>query len=335
MALKGDGMALAHSDILEHIDSPALLVFGGRVNYANPAAQSLLGGHVLGQDVRLAIRIPEALALVMGPGDGRVRVSGLSHRASIWEVATFTLGDGTQLITLHDLSIQSGVAKAHADFVANASHELRTPLAAILGYVETLADPKAGEDEDTRARFLGIIAREASRMQALIEDLMSLSRIEAIKSDRPTDPVDLVAIAGQVRGEASDPASVVIQSNVASALVPGDASQLSQVVRNLIDNAAKYGKPNGKIDVVIEATETGWVSLTVADEGDGVAPEHLPRLTERFYRADAARSRQAGGTGLGLSIVKHIVERHRGRLDISSRIGEGTRASIMLPLSAS
>jgi two-component system, OmpR family, phosphate regulon sensor histidine kinase PhoR len=325
-------MAHAGSDILEHIDSPALIVVGGRVSYANPAAQGLLGGHVVGQDVRLAIRVPEALALIAGNKDDRVQVTGLSHRGSLWEVASYSLGGGKQLVTLHDLSVQSSVAKAHADFVANASHELRTPLATILGYVETLADPKAGEDAETRNRFLAIIAREASRMQGLIEDLMSLSRIEAVKHDRPTEPVDLVATARQVRGEASDSSIISIESNVASAMIPGDAGQLAQLIRNLVDNANKYGKPDGKVEVTIEATKTGWANLTVSDEGEGVAPEHLPRLTERFYRADAGRSRQVGGTGLGLSIVKHIVERHRGRLDISSRVGEGTRASIMLPL---
>jgi two-component system, OmpR family, phosphate regulon sensor histidine kinase PhoR len=320
------------SRILEHIDSPAMLVAASRVTYANPSAREMLGSHIVGQDIRLAIRVPEAVALVSGQDEGRVRVAGLSLPGSLWEVAAYSLDDGTRLVTLHDLSVQTSVARAHSDFVANASHELRTPLSTILGYAETLSDPKAGDDTETRNRFLAIIAREASRMQGLIEDLMSLSRIEAVKHEAPTLPSDIVAIARQVRGEVSDEATVSVVSNVEIALVPGDTGQLSQVIRNLTDNAIKYGKPGGQIEILIEASETGWVSLTVCDEGEGISPEHLPRLTERFYRADAGRSRQAGGTGLGLSIVKHIVERHRGRLDISSRVGEGTRASIMLPL---
>jgi two-component system, OmpR family, phosphate regulon sensor histidine kinase PhoR len=325
-------MTSTSSEILEHIDSPAFLAAGGRVIYANPAARDMLGGHIVGQDVRLAIRVPEALAMVLGQEDGRAQVAGLSFPGSLWEVAAYSLDQNKRLVTLHDLSVQSSVARAHSDFVANASHELRTPLSTILGYVETLADSKAGEDAETRGRFLGIISREASRMLVLIEDLMSLSRIEAVKHEVPTTPVDIVAIARQVRGEVHGEASVVVESNVELASVPGDSGQLAQVLRNLTDNAIKYGKPGGKVEILIEATETGWVSVTVCDEGEGIAPEHLPRLTERFYRADAGRSRQAGGTGLGLSIAKHIVERHRGRLDISSRVGEGTRASIILPL---
>jgi two-component system, OmpR family, phosphate regulon sensor histidine kinase PhoR len=248
-------------------------------------------------------------------------------------MACHVLEDGTQLITLNDISVQSSVARAHSDFVANASHELRTPLAAILGYVETLADEKAGGDAETRTRFLGIVKKEAQRMTAIIEDLMSLSRIEASKHDAPQDPVDLVVLSREALGEFPS-GKLVMQNNVDNAVVAGDRGQLAQVLRNLIDNAIKYGKLNGEIAIGIEATATDWVCLTVHDDGDGIAPEHLPRLTERFYRADASRSREAGGTGLGLSIVKHIVERHRGRFDVASRPGAGTSASIMLRLLA-
>jgi two-component system phosphate regulon sensor histidine kinase PhoR len=162
---------------------------------------------------------------------------------------------------------------------------------------------------------------------------MSLSRIEAVKHEAPTDPVDIVALAREVAGEFGESSSVEVASDAAQAIVGGDRSQLAQAVRNLVDNALKYGRPGGKVAISIEASATGWLLLQVSDDGEGIAPEHLPRLTERFYRADASRSRSLGGTGLGLAIVKHIIERHRGRFDISSRVGQGTTASITLPLS--
>ena len=169
-------------------------------------------------------------------------------------------------------------------------------------------------------------------MQALILDLMSLSRIEAVKHEVPSDQVELVSLAQTMAGESKPGSNVTVHANCESAVVTGDRGQLAQVLRNLIDNSIKYGKQGGNVEVSLEATATGWVLVTVRDEGEGIAPEHLPRVTERFYRADTSRSRAVGGTGLGLSIVKHIVERHRGRFDIDSRPGSGTTASIMLPL---
>jgi two-component system phosphate regulon sensor histidine kinase PhoR len=316
--------------LLEHVHIPAMLVRHGRVTFANAAAVELLGAHIVGEDVRIALRHPAAVALIVGGEDGSVRLDGLSVPGSIWSLASHVLADGTRLVTLDDLSVRVSVARAHADFVANASHELRTPLAAILGYLETLQTPEAGGDEETRNRFLEVVGREARRMQALVEDLMSLSRIEALKHDAPTTPVDLVALARAAASETPAEADVRTTSNVETATIAGDEGQVAQVLRNLIDNALKYGHP--PIELAIEATATGWVILTVKDHGEGIAPDHLPRLTERFYRADASRSRAVGGTGLGLSIVKHIVERHRGRFDITSREGQGTTASIMLPL---
>ncbi|MCX7864055.1 MAG: ATP-binding protein, partial [Novosphingobium sp.] len=208
---------------------------------------------------------------------------------------------------------------------------LRTPLAAILGYVEALQDERAGGDPATRARFLATIAHEARRMQALVLDLMSLSRIEAHKHEIPGDRLDMVALLREVAGEFGADAHIELSLACDSAEIAGDRSEMAQALRNLIDNALKYGRPGGPVHITLEKSETGWVLIAIRDEGEGIAPEHLPRLTERFYRADASRSRAAGGTGLGLSIVKHIVERHRGRFDIASRQGEGTTASIMLP----
>jgi len=324
-------MAIDSFKLLEHLRTPALIVAKGQVTFANSAARKLLGFHVVGQDVRIAIRDPDAVSVILGERGGTAQVRGLSVGGSVWEVDCRDLGAGERLVTLYDLSVQVSVARAHADFVANASHELRTPLATILGYVETLMDPRAGGDKDTRERFLKTIQHEAQRMQALVSDLMSLSRIEAHKHEVPSGKVDMVAVLREVAGEFKDGANVSITANCESAVIAGDRAQMAQVLRNLIDNALKYGKPGGPVQVSLEATKTGWVLVAVKDEGEGIAPEHLPRLTERFYRADTSRSRAAGGTGLGLSIVKHIVERHRGRFDITSRQGMGTTASFMLP----
>ena len=317
--------------LLSLIEIPILLVHGDRVSFANEAAKALLGSHIEGQDIRIALRDPEALKLVKSSDGGRAKISGLSVRGSVWEMVCSPLSDNSRLISLQDRSVQVSVARAHADFVANASHELRTPLTAILGYVETLSDPKAGEDPATRQRFLDIIKREATRMQSLVSDLMSLSRIEAIRHEAPSDRVDMVSLCREVIGERPRDVEVSFVSNADQAYVTGDHAQLAQAFRNLVDNAEKYGGSEKGTKVQLEASERGWLTLSITDHGEGIAPEHLPRLTERFYRADTGRSRAAGGTGLGLAIVKHVVERHRGRFDVSSRQGEGTTATIMLP----
>ena len=325
-------MAIEGVDLLEHLQTPALIIVRGQVRFANGAAKALLGAHIVGQDVRIAIRDPKAVAAILADKGGIARVSGLSTGGSVWEVDCKVLEGGNRLVSLYDLSERVSVAKSHADFVANASHELRTPLANVIGYVETLMNPKAGGNEELRNRFLGTIRHEAQRMQSLISDLMSLSRIEALKHEVPADNVDLVALANEVAGVFRANAVVNVTANCAHAVIAGDRGQIQQVLRNLIDNALKYGKPEGPVHVSVEAAQTAWVLVMVRDEGEGIAPEHLPRVTERFYRADASRSRAAGGTGLGLSIVKHIVERHRGRFDIESRPGSGTSCSLMLPL---
>ncbi len=325
-------MTTLGTELLEHLQTPALIVSSGVVTFANLAARALLGGHIVGQDVRIAIRNPGAVELILGDSGGVAKAPGLSVGGSVWDVDSVILEGGDRFVCLYDRSVQTSVARAHADFVANASHELRTPLATILGYVETLMNPKAGGDEATRERFLETIRHEAMRMQALVSDLMSLSRIEANKHEVPGDTIDLVALVKQTAGEFSAGENLQVSANCESAPIRGDRAQLAQVLHNLIDNARKYGREGGTVQVTVEATATGWVLVAVSDEGDGIAPEHLPRLTERFYRADTSRSRAAGGTGLGLSIVKHIVERHRGRFDITSRQGVGTTASLMLPM---
>ncbi|MCJ1961949.1 MULTISPECIES: sensor histidine kinase [Novosphingobium] len=325
-------MVIEGVDLLEHLQTPAVMVARGQVRFANSAAKDLLGAHIVGQDVRIAIRDPKAVAAILSETGGTARISGLSTGGSVWEVDCKVLPGGDRIVSLYDLSERVSVAKSHADFVANASHELRTPLANVIGYVETLMNPKAGGNEELRERFLGTIRHEAQRMQALISDLMSLSRIEAVKHEVPSDSVDMVQLAQEVAGEFRSSATIELVVNAEHAVIAGDKGQLLQVLRNLIDNALKYGKADGTVHLSVEVARTGWVLVMVRDEGEGIAPEHLPRVTERFYRADNSRSRAAGGTGLGLSIVKHIVERHRGRFDIDSRPGAGTTASLMLPL---
>lgn len=323
----------ADHKMLDLMVRPALLLINNKIEHANAAALFMLGTHIEGQDIRLALRHPKVVALILGNVTGSVKITGLSTAGSLWEVTCNDLDNDRRLVTLEDLSVQVSIARAHADFVANASHELRTPLASVLGYVETLKDPKAGEDPDTRNRFLDIIKHEAERMHALVDDLMSLSRIEALKHEAPTDLIDMSSICREVAGEARG--KTRIEGGEEAATILGDRSQMAQVIRNLVDNAVKYGATDNAVLVRMETTSTGWLTIEVIDKGDGISPEHLPRLTERFYRVDAGRSRKVGGTGLGLSIVKHIVERHRGRFDIRSRTGEGTTASIMLPLAKS
>ncbi len=323
-------MAVDGVNLLEHIQTPAMVVSRGQVSFANPGAKALLGAHIVGQDVRIAIRDPRAVAVILGEGGGNAKIGGLSVGGSVWEVDCKVIGVGERLVTLYDLSVQVSTARAHADFVANASHELRTPLATVLGYVETLMNPKAGGHESTRERFLNTIRHEALRMQALVSDLMSLSRIEAVKHEVPSERIEMVSLAREVAGEFRTGGSVAVSANCERAFVLGDRGQLAQVLRNLVDNGLKYGRKDAPVQVSLEATDTGWLLAAVHDNGEGIAPEHLPRLTERFYRADTSRSRAAGGTGLGLSIVKHIVERHRGRFDIASTVGKGTRVTVTL-----
>ena len=225
------------------------------------------------------------------------------------------------------------------DFVANASHELRTPLATLSGFIETLQGP-AAEDEPARRRFLDIMAREAGRMSRLIDDLLSLSRIELDKHVRPVSVLDLEGIIADVGKTLAmrldaDERQLLIEEQLPLPQVIADRDQILQVLHNLISNALKYGRSGTPITVsAVSDHHPGGpavVRLSVSDMSEGISAEHLPRLTERFYRVDSLRSRKMGGTGLGLAIVKHIVERHRGRLEIESRPGEGTTVSFTLP----
>jgi two-component system phosphate regulon sensor histidine kinase PhoR len=328
-------------EIIAALAEPMLLLRNGRVVAANEAARALLGHWIEGQDVRLALRHPATVERLSRPDAGmraveRVEVLGIGQPERRWLMTIAPLDDGYRLVHLADRSEQAAAEQMRVDFVANASHELRTPLATILGFIETLHDDTAAEDKDLRIRFLGIMNDEARRMQQLIEDLMSLSRIEAERFSPPRQPVALCPLVEEVRAGAAhvlaDKGSTLdVDDRSPGARVPGDRGQLLQLIRNLVVNAVKYGRPGGAVTVRIEADGEDMVRLIVIDRGDGIAPEHLPRLTERFYRVDPGRSRAEGGTGLGLAIVKHIVGRHRGRLDIRSKQGEGTAVHVILP----
>jgi two-component system phosphate regulon sensor histidine kinase PhoR len=220
------------------------------------------------------------------------------------------------------------------DFVANVSHELRTPLTSVLGFVETLQGP-ARNDPVAQDRFLSIIGEQARRMSRLVDDLLSLSRIERSSHLQPTSIVDLSSIAGHVVDTlapmADENETHITLCAEEPVLVRGDRDELVRVAENLIENAIKYGASDKPVEVTVAPRERDAV-LTVRDHGAGIAPEHLPRLTERFYRVDAGESRAKGGTGLGLAIVKHILARHRGRLTIESGSGKGATFSAILPL---
>ncbi|MBN8500562.1 MAG: two-component sensor histidine kinase, partial [Sphingomonadales bacterium] len=311
---------------------PLILLESSRIVDANAAARSALGAHILGQDARIALRHPAAMQLIEMGSDDSVTISGFTGTKTLWQLTRRNLDDRRWIIELSDRSSEADMGRAHTDFVANASHELRTPLASIAGYVETLAD--GGVDEPTSKRFLGIVQRETQRMLSLVEDLMTLSHVEAEKHDAPIDRIDLGRLAARVVGEVSSlrgKERVELVGSSSGLTVLGDSRQLEQVLRNLVDNALKYGAPDQAVQVSVDETGAGRIALTVRDHGPGIAPEHLPHLTRRFYRTDPGRSRASGGTGLGLAIVKHIVERHSGQLDIASTLGEGTVVTVALP----
>lgn len=247
--------------------------------------------------------------------------------------------DNCFLMTFHDQTQLRRVEEMRADFVANASHELRTPLAALSGFIDTLQGP-ARDDAKARERFLGIMHAQATRMARLIDDLLSLSRVELSAHVRPDAQVNVVPLLRQVVDGLEVLArerQVTIEASLPSApvLIAGDSEELLRVFENLIENGLKYGASGGRVAVTLGKSIDGdgppEVRVAVRDFGPGIAPEHLPRLTERFYRVDVGDSRAQGGTGLGLSLVKHILNRHGGRLLIESVPGKGATFTACFP----
>jgi two-component system phosphate regulon sensor histidine kinase PhoR len=321
--------------LIDAVSDPLIVLKGTQVTAANAAAGTMFGQHLVGSDIRLTLRQPEAAALIASNDHAPVEFSGPGGADQRLEMRINATSDGRRVVQIVDRSARLLADRLRTDFVANASHELRTPLAAIRGFVETLQDDDAGGDPAIRARFLKVMNDEARRMERLIEELLSLSRIEADRFILPETRVSLAALLREVTAETvSEDGRSFNAFDLqleAEALIRGDRAQLSQVLHNLIDNARRYGDPGGPITVSL-SVEQEFATIKVMDRGPGIGARHLPRLTERFYRVDAARSRASGGTGLGLAIVKHIVERHRGRLDIRSQPGIGTTVIIELPV---
>ncbi|MEX5728946.1 two-component system phosphate regulon sensor histidine kinase PhoR [Rhodovulum iodosum] len=338
--------------VLEAVPLPAVLIAEDeRVAAMNAHAEEMFGASGSGRHYIAVLRQPALLDCVEETLRLRQRrrtrylTTELAREATYEVTASPVEGEDARgaLVTLVDITEREQVGQIRRDFVANVSHELKTPLTALLGFIETLKGP-ARNDAPARDRFLTIMEREAERMNRLVRDLLSLSRVEAEERMRPEDRVDVAALVESsvltLRPMAAD-AKVALTVSGASApvWVRGDADQLVQVFTNLIENAIKYGGSGGRVEVMLEtsARELAFrgpgVRIDVVDHGEGFDPVHIPRLTERFYRVDSHRSREMGGTGLGLAIVKHIVNRHRGRFRIESTPREGSRFSIMLPAS--
>ncbi|MGQ9364837.1 ATP-binding protein [Azospirillum sp. ST 5-10] len=383
--------------ILDALHDPLVLVDSGRrVARANTAARGLFGERMTERDLASSLRTPavlEAVDAVLAGAASRtiefslpvpvervfeLRVKPFQRRALPADPAAAGAagrpGAVTRMaiLTLHDITALRRSEQMRADFIANASHELRTPLSTLLGFIETLRGP-ARDDAEAHDRFLGIMHEQASRMTRLVQDLLSLSRIELDEHMPPSDRVDVV---GRVRGvldafelkAAARRIALRLEAPETVPAVVGDADQLTQVFQNLVGNAIKYARSDTPVTVTVAVTDgaavgaTGtmaglaaatavaagaaaaaggrrpprtpvrMVSVAVADRGEGIARTHLPRLTERFYRVDAARSRAMGGTGLGLAIVKHILNRHRARLTIESEVGVGSTFTVYLPV---
>ena len=324
----------------------------GRVLTLNEGARSLAPALRQGEPVSLALRMPELIEAI-----GRAYATGdeqrveYSERVPIdrwFEVIVKPVRREPKLhmpdlvlMTFHDLTPLRRVEEMRADFVANASHELRTPLAALSGFIETLQG-SARDDAKARERFLPIMQEQARRMARLIDDLLSLSRIELNAHRRPDTPVDLVPIIRQVADGlqtlARDRGVTVTVDAANGVRVPGDRDELVRVFENLVENALKYGATGRRVDIGLSQGESAEgeqeARVSVRDYGPGIAPEHVPRLTERFYRVDVRDSRAQGGTGLGLALVKHILNRHHGRLSIESIPGAGATFTVFLPLVA-
>ncbi|MEL6287879.1 MAG: ATP-binding protein [Pseudomonadota bacterium] len=360
--------------IIDGLPEPVILLDSQRrVIVANAAAEDLFGIGLTGFNLVRAIRVPDVLSCVDRVLAGRreaettftLTMPVRAHyralavrarhdpqgreRAVVPELAvdldTDALADVAVVLSLQDVSHVFEAEEIRSNFVANVSHELRSPLTSLSALIETL-QTSARENPEKQTRFLQIMEREALRMNRLIDDLLSLSKLEANARIRPDSVVDLAQLLKEATASAQArdpdrPIELVVDTPTAHRRIPGDADELTQVFSNLLDNAMKYSPAKATVRVTVE--ERGqWPGIngsasivSVQDEGDGMAREHIPRLTERFYRVDAGRSREKGGTGLGLAIVKHIVTRHRGRLQIRSQPGVGSVFAVALPRDAS
>lgn len=333
-------------------DAAVVLGSGSQVLHANAPFDELYPGVRVGQPLSRSLRQPELIEAIDRCGASAVPEVVMLHErlpverrisARVVRLAQAEEADGDTpflLVTFRDLSEQDKLAQMREDFIANASHELRTPLTSLKGFIETLQGP-ARDDATARVRFLKLMAGQAERMTRLIDDLLSLSRVEMGAHVPPRGIVDLNEVAAYVLQTlepvaAAAGARMVLQAADVPARLRGDRDQIVQVMSNLVQNAITYGGPK-QIDIVVSMVAPGpgkpaQVMAAVTDRGPGIAAHHLPRLTERFYRANVASSRAKGGTGLGLAIVKHIVARHRGEFDIQSQVGQGSTFRVRFDL---
>ena len=335
-------------EFLETLPMPAMAIDGSeRISAANTDARTLIGQGIVGRNFVTMLRQPaliETIEAVLRDSAPRTAsylandgVQDTTYRVSVRPVPA----ERILVLCFSDVTHLEQAGQMRRDFVANVSHELRTPLTALIGFIETLRGP-AREDAAARDRFLDIMEGEAARMTRLVGDLLSLSRVEGDERVRPRDEVNLTELLGSVLRTLTplaDEADVKLVPDLGEqpVLMTGDADQLMQVFTNLIENAIKYGASGKKVDISLTITDRDpalrapGIRVIVRDYGPGIDAVHLPRLTERFYRADSHRSRALGGTGLGLAIVKHIINRHRGRLRVESELGEGAQFMVILP----
>jgi two-component system phosphate regulon sensor histidine kinase PhoR len=354
--------SLAH--MLDSVPAPLFALDRNRqVVAANAAAGKLFGGTIAGRNLLAFLRHPPLVDAVeaaearrptepvaLPERQGR---SGQRRLVARLQAIDPPLAGASVMVLIEDTTAAERALTLRRDFVANVSHELKTPIAALLGFIETLMGP-ARDDPLARQRFLGIMRGEAERMSRLVSELLSLSRIEMNEHQPPAGRADLGNILKTVRDSLSLKVEqrrikLVFPGLAELPTIPGDPDELTQAIQNLVDNAIKYSPDHGEVRVSYQRIDDptacreklqgirspkAMIALSVVDQGEGIAKAHIPRLTERFYRVDAARSRELGGTGLGLAIVKHIVNRHRGSLDIQSEPGKGSSFTLFLPTEA-
>ncbi len=339
--------------VFDHLPDPVILIGPKReIVDINRAARELFDIGRTGQDLAISLRNPDILRMVdsvMAEGGVRgveVTIADSPPRViavHAERIASTEESDGIAVVlSVTDLTAIKRTEHMRVDFVANASHELRSPLSAIIGFLETLAGP-AKEDFESHARFIDIMLRESRRMTRLIDDLLSLSRVEINEHVRPTGSVEIRPVLESVVETLAVKAAergMVLTLNLEDGVQPlqGDAEQLQQVFHNLVDNAIKYGAENSQVAVYVTSVDRvpgrriAGVAISVIDKGEGIPHDVIPRLTERFYRVDKARSKTLGSTGLGLAICKHIINRHRGHLEIDSAPGDGSTFTVSLPV---
>jgi two-component system, OmpR family, phosphate regulon sensor histidine kinase PhoR len=357
--VRAPGRALAHPQILlvEQLiagfpSAAIVLDRESRVIAFNEAATGIAPALRRGESALIALRMPDLINAIR-----RAAKRGEPQRVEFIErvpldrwfeafVTPLRLSTGVNIATdvllmmFNDLTPLRRVEEMRADFIANASHELRTPLAALLGFIETLQGT-AKDDTAAREKFLAIMQGQATRMARLIDDLLSLSRIELNAHLQPNTPADLAPLVRQVVDGLQTLArdrgvEIKVTAPPDALMVLGDRDELIRALENLVENALKYGAAGKRLDITLARGHTRGgtpeARVAVRDYGPGISPEHLPRLTERFYRVDVADSRAQGGTGLGLALVKHVLNRHGGRLTIESTLGEGATFTMHLPL---